>query len=166
MGEVLEIKVALSDGELLYAWIRPLEPLPADAAAKLGRSEVYVSRKNIVEAGPVLKVGAKVRFKIHLDPGDVLASDIIAACDEAYEVGLAAAATGPTATTWVPAAPDEVKNFQRLASLAEKFKSLQRDYPDVRERWAEHCGTNHNVVKDPYRHTEASLRFFRDLHSL
>ena len=53
-----------------------------------------------------------------------------------------------------------------IASLVQKVKSLQRDYPDVRNRWTEHCGTYSKGVKDPYRHDEASLRFFLNLHSL
>ena len=52
-----------------------------------------------------------------------------------------------------------------IASLIVKVESLQKDYPDVRQRWAEHCGTNHHGVKDPYRHTEVSLRRFLEFDS-
>ena len=50
-----------------------------------------------------MKVGARVRFKIYEDSGGVMASDIAADCDGTYEMGPAAAATGPTAITRGPA---------------------------------------------------------------
>ena len=50
------------------------------------------------------------------------------------------------------------------ASLAEKVKSLQRDYPHLRERWAEHCGMYFKGIKDPYRHDEPALRALLNLY--
>ena len=78
----------------------------------------------------------------------------------------AASATGPTATTLGCAiAEDSCIESADIASFAAKVKHLQRESSDVRNRWTEHCGTNFNGVKDPYRHDKASLRFFLDRHS-
>ena len=78
--------------------------------------------------------------------------------DGTYEMGPAASATGHTATTFgLAAAGDSCTEPADIASLAEKVKSLQRDYPDVRDRWTQHCGRHSNGVKDPYMHNAASL---------
>ena len=103
LGEFVEFKYGPSNRELLYGFIRPLERLPADASAKLHHLGVFVNRRGIVDAGPILKVGARVRFKISEDRDGVLASDIAADCDGTYEMGPAAAATGPTVITRGPA---------------------------------------------------------------
>ena len=123
------------------------------------------------------------RCEIRIDRyGDVGASDITAAYGETYEIRFAASATGPTASTLGPATggdslesfAEKVKSVQRdltaadkilLQTFADKVASLQRDYFDVRERWAEHCGTHFEGIKDLYKDDEASLRFFYDLHS-
>ena len=78
----------------------------------------------------------------------------------------AASAMGPTATPLGPAAAgDSYMESADNTPVAEQVKRRQRESPDVRSRWAEHCGTYFKGDKDPYRHNEASLRFFLDLHS-
>ena len=80
----------------------------------------------------------------------------------------AASATRPTATSLGLAALGPEDYYTKpavIASLAEKVKSLQRDFPHIRERWAEHCGTYSTGIKDPHRHDVPSLRAFLDLHA-
>ena len=84
LGKFVEFKYGLSSTEPLYGFIRPLEPLPAGVSARLHRSGVFVTRKGIVDAGPVLKVGTRVRLKISENRDeslDLQASDITADCD-------------------------------------------------------------------------------------
>ena len=44
--------------------------------------------------------------------------------------------------------------------LAEKVRRLQRECPDARAHWAAHCTAQAGGVKDPLRHSMASLRTF------
>ena len=79
-----------------------------------------------------------------------------------------ASATRPAATSLDPAAVGPKGYYMKpavIASLAEKVNSLQRDFPHIRKRWAEHCGMYFKGIKDPYRHDEPSLRAFLDLHT-
>ena len=113
-----------------------------------------------MDAGPHLKLGTKARFTICLDQHDVMATDIIAACVETYEVGPAAAAPGPTATTSIsPAANNSSIDFAELASLAWRVQNSQRNSTDASRAWTAPCA-NYNGVKDPYRHNLTSQRLF------
>ena len=47
-----------------------------------------------------------------------------------------------------------------LPELAEEVRRLQRDRPDARAQWAAHCVEQSGGVKDPLKHTMASLRDF------
>ena len=81
----------------------------------------------------------------------------------------AAAAAFTATSSGTAAAGDSCMNVIHadvFVSLAEKAKSLQREDQDARTRWSEHCRANHDGVKDPYKHTVASLRHFMDLHDL
>ena len=44
--------------------------------------------------------------------------------------------------------------------LAERVRRLQSERPDARAQWAAHCDAQFGGVKDPLRHTAASLRDF------
>ena len=44
--------------------------------------------------------------------------------------------------------------------LAEEVRRLQRERPDARAQWAAHCVVQTGGVKDPLKHTMASLRDF------
>ena len=69
--------------------------------------------------------------------------------------------TGPTAIMSGPAAAGDsgmnAVHADVFASRAVKIKQFQRDYPDVRKRWFEHCGMHFDGVKVPYRHDDASI---------
>ena len=47
-----------------------------------------------------------------------------------------------------------------LPELAEEVRRLQRDSPDARALWAAHCTAQAGGVKDPLRHSMASLGDF------
>ena len=42
--------------------------------------------------------------------------------------------------------------------LAEEVRRLQRERPDARAQWVTYCGEQFGGVKDPLKHTVASLR--------
>ena len=44
--------------------------------------------------------------------------------------------------------------------LAEEVRRLQRERPDARAQWVTYCGEQFGGVKDPLKHTVASLRRF------
>ena len=51
--------------------------------------------------------------------------------------------------------------------LADEVRRLQRTRPGARALWAAYCDEQFSGVKDPLRHTMASLQgFIRPLHGL
>ena len=54
----------------------------------------------------------------------------------------------------------EVLNERLHPELAEEVRSRQRESPDARALWAAHCTAQAGGVKDPLRHSMASLRAF------
>ena len=44
--------------------------------------------------------------------------------------------------------------------LAAEVRRLQRERPDARAQWVTYCGEQFGGVKDPLKHTVASLRRF------
>ena len=51
-------------------------------------------------------------------------------------------------------------NELSLPELAEEVRRLQRESPDARALWAAHCTAQFGGVKDPLKHSMASLRDF------
>ena len=54
----------------------------------------------------------------------------------------------------------EVLNERLHPELAEEVRSLQRESPDARALWVAHCAAQAGGVKDPLRHSMASLGDF------
>ena len=54
----------------------------------------------------------------------------------------------------------EFLNELFLPELAEEVRRLQRERPDARAHWAAHCTVQSGGVKDPLRHSVASLMEF------
>ena len=50
--------------------------------------------------------------------------------------------------------------FRVGRDLAEEVRRLQRERPDARAQWVTYCGETLGGVKDPLKHTVASLRRF------
>ena len=51
-------------------------------------------------------------------------------------------------------------NELSLPELAEEVRRLQRESPDARALWAAHCTAQFGGVKDPLKHSLASLKDF------
>ena len=51
-------------------------------------------------------------------------------------------------------------NLRVGRDVAEEVRRLQRERPDARAQWETYCGETLGGVKDPLKHTVASLRRF------